>query len=164
LVKKTPQRIKNWTARTPAIENIGIIKSALKEHGVTAIKLEKDGKKRYVGISFSLEINNELIDFKLPVHIERVEELVRESYEYVKLTDNLRDQAYRTSWANVKDWIVAQLALVDSQMAKTEEVFLPYLLTEAGQTYFEVFENHRALLPAPKIGTVIVSEWKEERE
>ena len=35
-----------------------------------------------------------------------------------------RDQAVRTAWRIVKDWVEAQMALVETQMVTTAEVFL----------------------------------------
>lgn len=45
----------------------------------------------------------------------------------------------------LRDWVAAQLALVEAGSAESEEVFLPYLLVAGrGQTLFEQFQEHRA--------------------
>ena len=43
-------------------------------------------------------------------------------------------QAERIAWRNVKDWIAAQLALVETEQAAMEQVFLPYLLDQENRT------------------------------
>lgn len=38
------------------------------------------------------------------------------------------------------------MALVDTEMVEVEEVFLPYILNQKGQTLYEVFEKKQLLL------------------
>jgi hypothetical protein len=45
-----------------------------------------------------------------------------------------RLQAVRTAWRIVKDWVEAQMALVETQMVTTQEVFLPYAVMRDGRT------------------------------
>jgi len=45
------------------------------------------------------------------------------------------EQALRTSWRIIKDWIEAQLAIVDAELAPMQEVFLQYLvINDSGET------------------------------
>lgn len=39
------------------------------------------------------------------------------------------------------------MALVDTQMAKVQEVFLPYMANRKGQTLYESMEESKFLLP-----------------
>ncbi len=56
-------------------------------------------------------------------------------------------QAVRTAWRIVKDWVEAQMALVETKMASTTEVFLPYAIGRDGKTMFQkVVENPQFLL------------------
>ncbi len=41
------------------------------------------------------------------------------------------------AWRICKDWIEAQLAIVEAEMADMVEVFLPYAQTESGETVYE---------------------------
>jgi hypothetical protein len=41
----------------------------------------------------------------------------------------------------------AQLALIETEMVKLEEVFFPYIVTKHGATLFEVMEQPDFLLP-----------------
>ena len=43
-------------------------------------------------------------------------------------------QAVRVAWRIVKDWVEAQMALVETRMVTTAEVFLPYAIMKNGQT------------------------------
>ena len=49
-------------------------------------------------------------------------------------------QANRTAWRIIKEWILAQMALIDTEMVAVEEVFLPYMLTDK-QTLYQALSN-----------------------
>ena len=109
---------------------------------------EYDDAGQSTSITFEIEVNGERLVFRLPNRFERVKALVEQSYKSIgqKITgEQLSEQAYRTSWANIRDWILAQMALIDSQMVRTEEVFFPYLLDQGGKTVFETFEERLSL-------------------
>ena len=49
-------------------------------------------------------------------------------------------QANRTVCRIIKEWILAQMALIDTEMVTVEEVFLPYMLT-GKQTLYQALSN-----------------------
>ena len=55
-------------------------------------------------------------------------------------------QAERVAWRILKDWIEAQMALLDIQMVKFEEVFMPYIVDKHGRTLFEKLEEQQFLI------------------
>jgi hypothetical protein len=58
-------------------------------------------------------------------------------------------QAKRTAWRIVKVWVEAQMAIIDCGQAEMAEVFLPYAITETGQTLFQrIQQNPKYLLGA----------------
>ena len=62
-----------------------------------------------------------------------------------------RDQAARVSWRILKDWVEAQMALIDTGMVQMQEVFLPYMLADKeGRTVYEIMEGGRFLLAEPQ--------------
>ncbi|GAI93622.1 unnamed protein product, partial [marine sediment metagenome] len=54
-----------------------------------------------------------------------------------------RAQAVRIAWRIVKDWTQAQAAIIETEMVKTEQVFLPYAITKDGQTVYDLFEQRQ---------------------
>lgn len=50
------------------------------------------------------------------------------------------------AWRILKDWIEAQMTLLDIHMARFEEIFLPYIETQTGQTIYERLEEKQFLL------------------
>jgi len=85
-------------------------------------------------------------DSNYPRALNRLKSVLKRERRW-RNADELKDQAYRTGWANIRDWVTAQMALVDTQMAKVQEVFLPYMANRKGQTLYESMEESKFLLP-----------------
>jgi hypothetical protein len=45
------------------------------------------------------------------------------------------------AWRIIKDWVEAQMAILESQMVQMEEIFLPYMVNRQGQTFFEAYQK-----------------------
>jgi hypothetical protein len=57
-----------------------------------------------------------------------------------------KEQALKVSWRIVKDWVEAQMAIVEAKLADVVEVFLPYLITKQGKTLYQSFKSDTTLL------------------
>lgn len=55
-------------------------------------------------------------------------------------------QAVRTAWRIVKDWVEAQMALVETRMVTTQEVFLPYAVMRDGRTLAQTVQSNPSFL------------------
>ena len=51
------------------------------------------------------------------------------------------EQARRVGWRIIKDWLEAQMALLELNMVKIQEVFLPYIIGIDGKTIYEKLES-----------------------
>ena len=123
------------------------IQNLLATHGAKRVLFDYDVTGRITALAFILELNGNDFPFKMPARIENVEKILyRRSYPH--LTQAQKDQAYKTAWANIRDWLDAQMALVDTQMVKTEEVFMPYLVVRGEQTLFETLASNQFMLPS----------------
>jgi hypothetical protein len=58
-----------------------------------------------------------------------------------------QEQALRVSWRIIKDWVEAQMAIVDTKMVQLEQVFLPYVIMPDGRTLYERVRDARFVLP-----------------
>ena len=56
------------------------------------------------------------------------------------------EQAERIAWRNLKDWIAAQVALVETEQATMDELFFPKLVDRNEKTLYEVFQNGQLML------------------
>src|SRR6266446_8814999 len=64
-----------------------------------------------------------------------------------------KEQAARVAWRIVKDWLEAQLAMIEAGLVDLEQVFLPYAQNQSGQTVYDVMRSQRfsnLLLEEPK--------------
>jgi len=140
--------LKNY--RSESTRSFEIIQQTLATHKAKQVVLDYADDGRVNALAFSLEIEGRLHAFRLPARVENVERIL---YGDRELTSAQKEQAYRTAWANLRDWITAQMALIDTGMVKPEEVFLPYMLNRQGQTYFEALQENHFLLPSGEEGT-----------
>lgn len=142
----------NYTTKIDADKTINEIQKVLSKVG--AMKIMTDYDNGVVSaLSFALKVNDQVIGFRLPcdwrpVYGVLVEQFPikpmrgsrskdeEEAYKAHKESE-MRLQAVRTAWRIVKDWVEAQCALIETQMVKTEQVFLPYMVVKNGQTLFE---------------------------
>ena len=56
------------------------------------------------------------------------------------------EHARDVSWRIIKDWVEAQMALIETRMVTSAQVFLPDAVTKDGQTVYEYIANHTQLL------------------
>jgi hypothetical protein len=146
--------IKNYTSGTT--NTFDKIQKILSSHKAKQIFFEYDDVGRVKALAFSIEVQGKLHAFLLPAHVDKVEAIFyNEKNKKVKyaewqkdLTDDEKAQAYRTAWANIRDWLDAQMALVDTEQAKVEEVFFPYLATGHNRTLFQDFQENKLQLPS----------------
>src|SRR5579859_6676542 len=152
--KKPAPRFKNYMSEMEVDTSLTIIRKSLMAHGAKRIIFEgSDSEGNPTGISFVLVVHGQSLAFKMPVHLEQVRALVEQAWiEYGRPLGESRldEQTQRTGWCNLKDWVLAQMALIESSgsSVKMEEVFFPYLIDQDGHTVFEAFEK-RLALPSP---------------
>jgi len=56
------------------------------------------------------------------------------------------DHASNVAWRVVRDWLRAQIALIDSGMVMLDEIMLPYAITSGGKTALERFRDGTLIL------------------
>lgn len=128
------------------------IQKVLASHGAIRIMYDYGPDGQLTAITFRLDINGQPLGFRLPALVENVVQIMyggKDRYGYAKkITQAQRDQAYKTAWANIRDWIDAQMALIDTRQVKLEQVFLPYLIMKGNETLFEQLERQQFALPS----------------
>jgi hypothetical protein len=136
--------ILNYTTTIKASKTVGEIQEMLAEKGARRIEIEYDDNRLPDGVYFGLQVNQVPVLFRLPCNTEGVyNALVRER---VPGKYQNRLHARNVAWRIIKDWIEAQLAIVEAGQAKMAEVFMPYAIDAEGRTMFQAFESHQKLL------------------
>ncbi len=59
-----------------------------------------------------------------------------------------RDMATRVAWRILKDWVRAQMAILETEMVSVEQIFLPYMEAKDGRTVYELMVANGLALPA----------------
>lgn len=128
--------ILNYTTSIESSKTIMEIMDKLAKAGAGSIMTKYDSEKLPTGLSFSLTINNTFVSFQLPANPEGVLKAMQKSGK-VPRSKCTKEQALRVSWRILKDWVEAQLAIVEAQLADLAEVFLPYAVTNNRNTVYE---------------------------
>lgn len=138
--------LKNYTTTISVDKTINEIQKILSTHKAKAILTEYDEFGKISALSFKIETIHGEVGIKLPAKQENVLKILQiQKRKNSKIKAN-KEQAEKTAWRNIKDWIDAQMALVDTEMVEIDEVFLPYILNKNGTTLYESFINNQLLL------------------
>lgn len=147
--------IKNYTTTVPAKKTIVEIQSMLQEYGATSIMIDYGIDKEPSSISFRVKTAQGELSFRLPANIDKMEKVfldmrVRKPSKYDPnyevVMSRIYKQAAMTGWRNIKDWIDAQLAIIETEMVTIEQVFLPYLLVDKDITLYDSMQQRGYLL------------------
>jgi len=136
----------NYTTKVPVNRTVGQIQEKLAKAGAKGVLCEYNDSGEPERVTFNVETPQGLIYFKLPANIAGVSKALSDDGVY-------RDEAHaaRVAWRILKDWIEAQLAIIDAQMAELSQVFLPYAQTDTGETVYErVASGNLKLLGNPQ--------------
>lgn len=138
--------ILNYTTTIEAFKTVAEIEQILVKHNAKSIMKNYEGES-IIALSFLVDTGINQIPIKLPAKVDEC--LMVLQIEKKKGTKNIKatkDQAERVAWRILKDWVEAQMALLDIHMVKFEEVFMPYITDANGCTLFEKMEEKQFLL------------------
>jgi hypothetical protein len=137
--------VKNYTSQVPAKRSVQHIEDMLVKQGAKNIlKLFDKDTKKLTGLAFIIEVNNKDMPFRLPARIDRVEKQLRGSIRRPRsgTLDRVADQAERTAWRLLSDWVAVQMSLIELDQVEFMEVFMPYIYDHSKeQTFFERMKN-----------------------
>lgn len=120
--------IRNYTSQVAVSRSLENIERRLVGAGARNIVRAYDEKRQIAGMVFTLPAGpHGELPVELPARVEQVEALMRSRMRRVPNPDILREQAARTAWKNLSEWVDIQILLIDLQQVEALEVFLPYL-------------------------------------
>jgi hypothetical protein len=141
----------NYSTSISADKTVGEIQSKLAKAGAHQILHEYDPLGNVCALSFRINTKFGQMAFRLPSNIAAVEATLRKHYRRGKMVST--DHATKVGWRILKDWVEAQLALIETGMVTVEQVFLPYAQSATGQTIYEALVEKKftgLALPAPQ--------------
>lgn len=103
---------------------------------------------RVKALAFNVKMPNGELPIRLPINTAATLKVLQRQWDERLIESKYakNDQAYRVAWRNIFHWVSAQMALLETEMVKMEEIFLGYVITPGGQTIFEVMEGKGFLL------------------
>lgn len=146
----------NYTTSVPASRSIGQIQSLLVKGGARAIMSEYGEDGTATGISFAVETPFGQRAFTLPVNAAKVQAVLKR--QRVQPRYATPEHAERVAWRILKDWLEAQLAIIQTEMVTLDQVMLPYMQAQDGRSVYELVVDNQMALPSPGPERVVEGE------
>ena len=136
--------ILNYTTTIDPFKTIGEIQAIIVKHGASNISIDfVDGLP--AALTFLVQLDGEFVNFRLPSNYQGVFKAICKDPDVPKRFKT-QEQARKVAWRILKDWVEAQLAIVQAGLAALPEVFLPYAVMDNGATLYESFKQSGAKL------------------
>ena len=138
--------LKNYTSQVDASKSIAQIERRLCELGAMRVSKDFDrNRKVYTALYFELQLDRGPIAFKIPANIDACFRYINGSRKKKTEDGAKRDweQAERTAWKTIWDWVDAQAALIEMDQATVAQAFLSQSYNrEAGKTLYELVSDY----------------------
>ena len=131
----------NYTTKVNVYATLGEIQGQLVAHGAKKIMQDYDDEGHIAALSFLIDTPAGARGIRLPANVDAVHAVLTK--QKVKCD---REQAERVAWRIVKDWVEAQMAILESEMVQMDEIFLPYMVNGQGQTLFQAYRSNQLML------------------
>lgn len=130
----------NYTTSIEATKTVAEIQSILAKHGAKSILIDYGEAGAIEACSFRVITPKGDVAIRLPVDPEAVLKVLTQQSRLGRMPKRYltQAQAVRVAWRILKDWVAAQMAILETEMVKMEQIFLPYVITENGKTLYEV--------------------------
>jgi hypothetical protein len=105
-----------------------------------------DENKKINGIWFVMPTGEKEIPYKLPVRLAECEVVLKNNLGRRVRPETIKkipQQAERTAWKILSDWVEAQMAMVELSQIEITEVFLSYIYDQKNdQTFYEKIKKN----------------------
>lgn len=132
--------ILNYTTQISSEKTASEIQKKLATAKAKAVLSEYDENGIMCAMSFRIVKKTGEISFRLPANIDSIYSILCKNTKIPKKLKT-KEQAARVTWRILKNWIEAQLAMVEAEMTDIQEVFLAYSQNKSGDTLYEVIKN-----------------------
>jgi len=135
----------NYTTTIQAAKTVVEIQNILAKHGARAILLNYDDAGHIEALTFKVMAPQGELAVRLPIQPDAVLQVLQQHHVPNRYTN--QEQAIRIAWRIVKDWVEAQMAILETEMVRMEQIFLPYIVTDSGRTVYEQLLETRFQIP-----------------
>lgn len=137
--------ILNYTTEVRVEQSIMEIEHILAKYGATSILKDFDENGACNAITFKIMTAKGELPFKLPMKVREMQQIINDLVNDKKLPKkfyNDKEKAMKVGWRILRSWLEAQMALLELQFVKIEEVLLPYMYSAKDKkTFFELIEE-----------------------
>lgn len=134
----------NYTTTIGVHKTLGEIHENLANHGAKKVMYDYSDNGHIQALCFVVSTPDGERGVRLPANVPAIFEVLKQQKKAGKIKTNPDyAQAERVAWRIVKDWVEAQMAILESQMVQFEEIFLPYMINSKGQTFFEAYQKRQ---------------------
>lgn len=140
----------NYTTTVSVDRTISEIHRKLVQAGAQSIATDYDANRQPTAVVFLIETPIGERAFRLPANVDAVFKVLTLQGQKGQVPRRFvtREQAARIGWRIVKDWIEAQMAIIESGMVTLTQVMFPYMEDrQTGGTLYELFLNKQLALP-----------------
>ncbi len=132
--------ILNYTTSISTEKTASEIQKKLAIAKAQAVLCEYDENAVMCAMSFRISTPHGVVFFRLPANTDGVYKALLNDKKIPKKLKS-KEQAAKVAWRILKDWVEAQIAIVDAEMADMTEVFLPYAQNSDGLTVYQSLEK-----------------------
>jgi len=138
----------DYTTTVPVSRTVAQVQAKLVEHGARAVMMEYDDRGRITALAFKVNMPNGELPIRLPIDAVATLRVLQRQADNREIPGRFarEEHAYRVAWRIIKDWVEAQMSLLETEMVRMEEIFLPYVITSGGQTIYQVMAEKHFLL------------------
>lgn len=136
--------IANKTTEIDAQKTVTDIQAMLAGAKATQMLIEYEGTQP-VALSFKIDLDGYTVNYRLPCNYKGVlAALMNEKKNRLHRRLLTPYHANRVAWRIIRDWLRAQLSIIEANASTLQEVMLPWAITNSGKTV-----GHEMLLGHP---------------
>ena len=145
----------DYTTKVPVSKTVAQVQAQLVEHGARAVMMEYDDNGKIKAMTFEVKTPKGQLPIRLPVDAGATFKVLQRQADNGEIPRKYanKEHAYRVAWRIVKDWVEAQMSLLETEMVRMEEIFLPYVVTESSRTVYEILAGKGFLLGSGEGGS-----------
>lgn len=141
----------NYTTTIDAIKTAGECIGRLAAHGASAIGTTY-ASGRPTGLQFAIDTAHGTRTYSLPVNVRGTHLALQKAARERRIPNSKAtpEQAERVAWRVIKDWLEAQLALIEAGVAEMAQVMLPYMIVgdDSETVWMRFLENEQLAITA----------------
>lgn len=126
------------------------IEQVLARAGAASISKEYSADAIPCALRFEIEVaDQKRITIRLPADAEAIYRVMRAEIKKPQsgTEQRVKEQAWRTAWKLMQDWVEVQVSLIRMQKSDPREIFLPYIWNGKETFYQHLKGNNFKALP-----------------